>query len=60
MGSRDVAVMTMDADDGKIMMVVVCSKPSEAYITKDQNNIGFIEDGKFKPKNKSMSLSENE
>lgn len=39
---RPVAVVGLDSDDNKHIMVVVCLDPPEAYANKDQKHLGHI------------------
>ena len=57
---RPVAVMGLDADDGKHIAVVVCLDPPEAYANKDQKHLGFIVAAKLVPAPKAEPVSERE
>ena len=57
---RPVAVMGLDADDGKHIAVVVCLDPPEAYANKDQKHLGFIVAAKLVPGKDSVAVSERE
>ena len=57
---RPVAVMGLDADDGKHIVVVVCLDPPEAYANKDQKHLGFIVAAKLVPAPKAEPVSERE
>lgn len=57
---RPVAVMGLDADDGKHIAVVVCLDPPEAYANKDQKHLGFIVAAKLIPAKDAAALSEQE
>jgi hypothetical protein len=58
--ARPVAVMGLDADDGKHIAVVVCLDPPEAYANKDQKHLGFIVAAKLVPAPKAEPVSERE
>lgn len=47
--SRPVAVMGIDAEGGKHIVVVVCLNPPECYASKDQVHAGWVVAGKFVP-----------
>lgn len=57
---RPVAVMGLDADDGKHIAVVVCLDPPEAYANKDQKHLGFIVAARLVPAPKAETVSERE
>lgn len=57
---RPVAVVGLDADDGKNILVVVCLNPPEAYASKDQKHLGFIVSAKLIPTKDAQPVSEAE
>jgi hypothetical protein len=56
---KQVAVMALDGDEDKTLMVVVCLNPLDAYVSKDGKNIGHIVSGKLNPV-KDAKFSERE
>lgn len=46
---RPVAVMGLDGDDGKHILVVMCFNPIEAYVSKDQIHAGRFINGNLEP-----------
>lgn len=58
--SRPVAVIGLDGDDGKHILVVVCLNPPEAYTNKDNKHIGHIVAAKVVPVKDAQTLSERE
>ncbi len=54
------AVMSLDADDGAMILVVVRLIPYEAYASKDQKHAGFVKAGEFLPSEKGEPLTEHE
>ena len=57
---RPVAVVGLDGDDNKHIIVVVCLDPPEAYASKDQKHLGFIVAAKLVPASKAEAVSERE
>jgi len=57
---RPVAVMGLDADDGKHIIVVVCLDPPEAYASKDQKHLGFIVAARLVPAKDAQPVTERE
>ncbi len=57
---RPVIVSGLDGDDNKHILVVVCLEPPEAYCSKDQKHVGFIQGGKVVPAKDAKPLSERE
>lgn len=58
--ARPVAVMGLDADDGKHIAVVVCLDPPEAYANKEQKHLGHIVAAKLIPAKDAEPVSEKE
>ncbi len=62
--ARDVAVMTLTADDKKTIMVVVCLSPAptpaECYANKDGKHAGWVKVGQFIQTEKDEPLTDNE
>lgn len=62
--SNQVAVMSLDADDGKIILVVVrltaSPAPPECYANKDQKHSGHMRDCRFVQSEKGEPLTERE
>jgi hypothetical protein len=64
----DVAVVTLTADNGETMLVVVRREPLEAYASKNQKHLCFMKAGKLvrptldpkKPEDKLEPISLNE
>jgi hypothetical protein len=53
--------MSLDADDGKTLLVVVLTNPHEVYVTKDSKYVGHLTvDGGFAPGKGAAPLSGNE
>ena len=57
---RPVAVMGLDGDNDKHIMVVVCLSPPEAYVNKDNKHIGHIVAANVVPVKDAAILSERE
>jgi hypothetical protein len=57
---NSVAVMGIDADDGKTILVVVGINPLRAYASKDGSHIGRIIAGSFVPAKGAEIMSANE
>jgi hypothetical protein len=62
---NQVAVMGLDADDGKTILVVVCINPItstmlRAYASKDGTHVGTIIAGTFCPAKDAELMSANE
>lgn len=58
---KAVAVVTLDADDGKTILVCVCIDPLEAYASKDQKHLCFIREAKLvMPEKDPQLISERE
>lgn len=57
---RPVAVMGLDGDNDKHLMVVVCLNPPEAYVNKDNKHVGHIVAAKVVPAKDAAILSERE
>lgn len=58
--SRPVAVMGLDSDDQKHILVVVALNPFDAYASKDGKHAGFIRGGQIVRHEKDAQLTENE
>lgn len=58
---RPVAVVCLDADNGKTILVLVATNPLEAYASKDQKHLCFIREGNVVPPEKDpQPISERE
>jgi len=57
---NQVAVMGIDADDGKIILIVVGINPLRAYASKDGSHVGRIIAGSFVPAKDAELMSANE
>lgn len=52
--------MSITAEDGKTILVVVKRNPSEAYCNKEQKHIGFLREGKVVPEKDSPAITEKD
>ena len=52
--------MSLTAEDGKTILVVVCRQPSQAYCSKDQKHIGFLREGKVVPEKDAPTITEKD
>jgi hypothetical protein len=57
---RPVAVLGLDGDDGKHIIVVACLNPPEAYASKDQKHLGHIVAANLIPAKDAEKVSERE
>ena len=58
--SRPISAMMLSGDNDSCLMIMVCFNPSEAYVSRDNKHIGFIEAGKLQTAPKTATPSDRE